>query len=87
MEASFNSHHPECRPGEVWLINATLSEYLSMPYPSKRLGVQAYAIDGTRIRNDEPGSPMFPVFVDPADLRAHRIINRRWAPRPLGVFV
>lgn len=59
----YNFHyHPEAKEGEVWLTNSTGTNFGTIGWKTKRLGVVAYNADGTPIKR----GPLFdirPVFI------------------------
>lgn len=59
-----NETHPELREGEMFLMNATPSDYNQIGYKSKRAGVAAYDTEGNRVKT---GYVFFPVFVQKAE--------------------
>lgn len=64
---NFNTHHPELRKNEVFLMNATKSDFSHCTFVTKRLGEQAYSNIGVRLRSyyepDLP-PPVFPLFIE-----------------------
>lgn len=63
----FNVTHPELGHKEVFLMNATRSDFQHFTFVTKRIGKQAYSSAGVPLRNYyEYGSPppVFPVFVE-----------------------
>lgn len=59
----FNKTHPELQEGEVFLTNAAPIDWDKIVYESKRKGDIAYMINGTPLKEGNPVSWHFPVFV------------------------
>jgi len=57
-----NENHPERREDEIYLCNTSEEEFRFIGWQTKRLGNQAYTIEGHRIN---PISKLYPVFVTP----------------------
>ena len=55
--------HPECLPSEMCIGNRTLAEFLALPYETKRLGVNAYDINGVLQKQPDGDDREYPVFV------------------------
>jgi hypothetical protein len=64
---NFNVNHPELGHKEVFLMNATKSDFQHCTFVTKRIGKQAYDNSGRELRRcyepDLP-PPVFPVFVE-----------------------
>jgi disulfide oxidoreductase YuzD len=71
---SFNIHHPELKPGEIWLTNATHESYERIGWTTKRAGNIAYDIYGEKAGEMTYGfyadEAFFPVFVQESELVA-----------------
>ena len=63
-----NRTHPERRGNEELLSNMTLEDFNMCDLPSKRMGITAYTINGTRITYRTKSKQLFPVFVSKEDL-------------------
>jgi len=57
MKGNYNETHPELKEGEMFLSNNSFEEYTHIGWKTKRLGIQAYTIDGEEL------TVLRPVFV------------------------
>jgi len=57
IEKKNDETHPELREGEMFLTNCTIPDYVRIGWKTKRIGRQAYTIDGEKLK------VLIPVFV------------------------
>lgn len=71
LDWTFNTAHPECADGEIFLTNSTSKSYTLIGWKTKRLGNVAYCKNGDIIPRK-----YFPVFVKRAEVQL-RIANNK----------
>jgi hypothetical protein len=72
---NFNQQHPELREGENWVGNFTRAKFERLAFGTKRLGVETYLPDGSRLSDNTGSARMYPVFVEHTEYLERRSRN------------